>query len=39
MLEKEKFFMKAALTLKRVSLEITIDPKSEQFTVTAGFQI
>jgi hypothetical protein len=35
---KRKNFMKAALTLKRVSLEITIDPKSEQYTVTAGFQ-
>jgi hypothetical protein len=35
---KENFFMKAALTLKRVPLENNIGPKSEQYIVRARLQ-
>ncbi len=35
---KENFFMKAALTLKRVSLEINIGLKTERYSETAGLQ-
>jgi hypothetical protein len=35
---KRKKIMKAALTLKRVSLEINIGLKTERYSVTAGLQ-